>query len=412
MACRGGSSTPSSGIQGASGALHVHETAPQYDVPASRGTHGLPPVRTATQASRASSGSSRRHVRLPGAGVTRVRNACFAARRSRWRLVARAHAAGEAACDLGRLHLDRSRPVQALESFARAREWSPDAGTTLRSLAGSGEALLDQGRLVEAEAVLRTALTGRDADAPDVRRLLAETLAVRGDLDAAGEALQSGKGVVSVRALALASDIERRRGNLAAAGRLATDALGSGTADDSLGTCEARLAAMRVQAVLKNRDEVDRHAREARAAARAARSPAIALRTAAEALRCSSLCGVKVSTVRRDRLLAAAARLPLLREAQLRVALVGIDGEIRRIASRIGALSLVDSAERESTALDALERLLDAVHDADDEAAALRTIADHLLETLHACSVDDPIGAAATPGGRGRSSVADRCRDQ
>ena len=84
--------------------------------------------------------------------------------------------------------------------------------------------------------------------------------------------------------------------------------------------------------------------------------PRLALRTAAESLRCLSLCGASMSSIRRARLMTAAARLPLLRQAQVRVAVAGIDTEVRRIASRIGALSLVDEGERPSATIDALER--------------------------------------------------------
>ena len=259
---------------------------------------------------------------------------------------------------------------------------------TLRSLAGTGESFLDEGRLTDAEAALRTAIaTLREADTFPARRLLAETLAARGDLDAARDALGAAKGPTTGRALALTSEIERRLGHVAAAGRLAADALASATLDDHVGGCEAHLAAMQVQALLRNRSEVQRHAHEARAASRKARAPRLALRTAAESLRCLSLCGVGISPTRRARLLTAGRRLPLLRQAQLRVAVIGIDPEVRRIASRIGALSLVDEGERPSASVDALERLLQIVHDAADEADALRALAEHLLQTLNACSV-------------------------
>ena len=103
----------------------------------------------------------------------------------------------------------------------------------------------------------------------------------------------------------------------------------------------------------------------------------------------------------------AAARLPLLRQAQVRVAVAGIDTEVRRIASRIGALSLVDEGERPSATIDALERLLQIVHDAADEADALRALAEHLLQTLQRLLGHDPIGRnrdgrSPPPDARGR----------
>ena len=55
------------------------------------------------------------------------------------------------------------------------------------------------------------------------------------------------------RALALTSEIERRLGHVAAAGRLAADALASVAVGEHVGTCEAHLAAMQLQALLRNR---------------------------------------------------------------------------------------------------------------------------------------------------------------
>jgi len=370
-------------------ALYVHETAVPYDpspaqdppafVSGAYRDGGVARLERVIDAAR-SLAARGRHARAER--LLRRASAALAARGA-------IRQAASAACDLGRLQLARLRPAEASQSFARAREWTSDAELTLSSMIGTGEALLDQGRLAEAEGVLRTALTGRRADNETlaVRRVLAETLAVRGDLDAAIDTLLIDKYRNEARLLALASDINRRQGNVAVAGRLAADALGSVRDGDVIGLCEAHLAAMQVQAVLKNRDEVERHAREMRAPLRAVRSPAVALRAAAILVRCRSLCGLRISNVRRERLLAAAARLPVLRAAQLRFTLVGIDAEVRRVATRIGALSLVEAPPRESAAIDVLERLLDLVHEANDEADALRRIAEHLVHALHACSV-------------------------
>jgi DNA-binding NtrC family response regulator len=377
-----------SGVQKTRDALWVHETASEYVV------HSNAPLRRVEASSYREAGVARLERLAAAARALAARGRHARAerlfRRAAHALAARGAVdkAAAAACDLGRLQLDRSRPADALEWFARAREWSAEAAITRRSLTGSGEALLEEGRLVEAEGILRTALAStREEHALEARRLLAETLAVRGDLDAAKDVLEVDEQRRSARALSLGSEIERRRGHLSLAGRLAAAALAAATEDDSVGRCEAHLAAMYVQALLRNRDEVERHARAAGAAARGTRSTHVVLRTAAESFRCLSLCGVEGSTVRRMRLLAAARRLPTLRDAQLRVAVVGIDPEVRRIASRIGALSLMEAGDRTSTAIETLERLLHVVHEAADDGDALRTIGEHLLHTLNACSV-------------------------
>ena len=315
-------------------------------------------------------------------------NGCSAERPSRWPARGASAAAAAAACDLGDLQLGRARPMPALEWFARAREWSGDPAITLRSLAGTGESFLDEGRLTDAEAALRTAIaTLREADTFPARRLLAETLAARGDLDAARDALGAAKGKTTGRALALTSEIERRLGHVAAAGRLAADALASAALDDHVGGCEAHLAAMQVQALLRNRSEVQRHANAARAASRKARAPRLALRTAAESLRCLSLCGVEnfshspgPTADGRTPAAAVAAGPVASRRGRDRSG-----GPPHRQPYR-GALAR-RRGERPSASVDALERLLQIVHDAADEADALRALAEHLLQTLNACSV-------------------------
>jgi DNA-binding NtrC family response regulator/tetratricopeptide (TPR) repeat protein len=370
-------------------AAWVHETAPAYVARPAPPIHVIAPVVVPD------AGVSRleRVVAAAGALAARGRHARAERllRRASEALAARhaALAAAKTACDLGELQLDRCRPEAALEWFDRARTWSAETAVTVRSLAGSGRAMLDQGRLLEAEAALRTAVVAAtgDRDGCNPRHLLAETLVIRGDLDAAREVLGLDRSGVSARELALASEIERRQGHLGVAGRLANSALTTAGSDDHVGTCEAHVASMHVQAVLRNTGEVERHSRAARAAARASRSPFLALRAAAESYASLKSCGVAPSPTRHARLLTAAARLPVLRGAQIRAAVAGIDADVRRVASRTGALSLVDEGPRTSTAVDVLETLLHITHEAADESAGLRAVAVHLLDKLQACSL-------------------------
>ena len=144
------------GLRKTRDALWVHETASPY-APSER----APVIPTPSRNDR-------------DAGIGRLERVVFAARalagRGRHaraeRLLRRAAvalaargastAAAAAACDLGDLQLGRGRPMPALEWFARAREWSGDPAITLRSLVGTGESFLDEGRLTDAEAALRT----------------------------------------------------------------------------------------------------------------------------------------------------------------------------------------------------------------------------------------------------------------
>jgi DNA-binding NtrC family response regulator/tetratricopeptide (TPR) repeat protein len=359
----------------------VHEVAPEYvaqppaEPPPRAGVARLERVVDAALAL----GRRGRHTRAER--VLRRASEALSARHASLR-------AAEAACALGELQLARLRPEDALATFARARAWCGAGAITARSLIGSGRAMLDEGRLREAEAVLRTALAGAIDD--DVgwiaRELLAEAIAVRGDVDRALDVLVLGESGAPVSALALASEIERRRGRIDAAGRLAAEAL-DGTTDDHRSRALAHLAAMQVQAALRNAPEVERHARLAGAAARASRLPQLVLRGAAESYACFTTCGLAVAQTRRERLLVAAERLPVLRQAQIRAAVAGIDDHVRRVALDTGALSLIEDAHATGRHVDALERLLDVTYEAPDEGAALRTIADYVLRSLHACSV-------------------------
>jgi tetratricopeptide (TPR) repeat protein len=97
-----------------------------------------------------------------------------------------------ASCDLADLHLDRGQPKLAAKAFEQARHWSADTAIGTRALIGTGRALLERGRLPEAEASFRTALLGEghDAENPAARRWLALDLFLRGRFDGAEEALR------------------------------------------------------------------------------------------------------------------------------------------------------------------------------------------------------------------------------
>ncbi len=363
--------------------LHVHEVAPEYV--------GRPPVDA-----RLDTGVARLE-RVVGAAMALARRGRHARaertlRRASEALAAR-HAnarAAAAACAVGELQIQRLRPEDALASFARARTWCSSPDVTCRSLIGTARAMLDAGRLQEAETIGRTALASTDDDANlwRAREVLAETVALRGDLDRAIELLAIVDGSSApASVLALAADIERRRGRLDAAGRLAAEALAASAANEHGSRSAAHLAAMQIQAVLRNAAEVERHARLASAAARASRTPQLVLRAAAESYACFTISGRVVAQTRRGRLLAAAQRLPVLREAQVRAAVAGVDEGVRRVALSTGALSLIEPGDAGVRHVDVLERLLDVTYDAPDEGAALHAIAEHVLQSLCACSV-------------------------
>jgi tetratricopeptide (TPR) repeat protein len=348
------------------GASWVHETAPEYVVPARvpaacgpAATAGVARLERAVEAARALSRRGR-HAR-----AARLLTRCGAALAAR----GAGQAAAAAACALGELHLDRGRPDAAFAAFQRAQAWSVDAGGGLRAMIGSGRALLEQGRLSDAESVFRTAGLAEVPPGSLARRWLAETLLLRGRVEAAEEALGDADA-------ALLSTIARLQGDLSGAARAATRALAAASQDD-VATCAAHLAMAHVQAAMGAIDPVRRHAAAAEDAARRVRVPSLRLRVAAETLACLEQCGVSRPAAR-ERLVRAARRLSALSGARIR-----------------GALGVATSADAALIGLGAANRdliqrfrsLLAAIHESPDESAALQAIAGDLRASLEACSV-------------------------
>src|SRR5436190_709097 len=279
------------------GAAWVHETAPEYvavppaaaSIPAPAGVARLQRA-VAAAISIAARGRHARAARL--------------LRRSAAALAARGaiDAAAAAWCALGDLSLDRGETKGAATAFEQARRGSPAAALTARALAGTGRVLAEEGRLLEAEGAFRTATLAGD---PDARRGLATVLLLRGRVDAAEDAL-------AAEAPALASEILRLKGDLAAAAQAADRAVRETPERDPAARCEAHLAAAHVHAALGQGEMVRHHATAATAAARRSRAPARRLRAEAEALACLAQTGrpARASVIRR--LLSAARRLPPL----------------------------------------------------------------------------------------------------
>ena len=360
------------GLRGSSGAGWVHETAPEYGV-------------------REPAPDNERQAPRAAAGVGRLERAVEAARgfaaRGRHaraeRLLARAvpalaargalSAAAGASCDFGTLLLARGQPVRAARAFEQALTWAgADPDLAIRALVGAGRALLEQARLTEAEAMLRTALAAAGAEdrAAGVRTWLARTLWHRGLLDAAQ--------AVGERAPAVLSRILLSLGELEAAARSAHRALLEADAGDPESACEAHLASMYVQAAVGDAAGVRHHGLAARGAAARTRSPVLRLVAAADLMGCLEECGVTPAAPGRDRLVRAALRLPRLAAARVRVAL-------HRPAD--GDTALVPARQTEHELIRRFEALVDAMHDTPDEAAALQVIAADLLRALDACSV-------------------------
>ena len=365
-------------------AIWVHEVAPDYLVTRAS------PAPTGSRQGRADAGVSRleRIVEAARALVTRGRHARAERllRRASEALASRGASvqAASAACDLGELRLARGRPGPAQEAFARARAWSTDARVMRRTLIGTACAMRDAAALADAEAPLRSVIAAEAHETPDIdaRRILAEVLLLRDDIDAACQALEpvsraeardARSEFVHARAIAMLAGIERRRGDLARAARLAAEACRRADARDHQSVCEAQLAAVETHGALGNVDEVRRCGDRAMRAARLARSPILRVCAAARICAALSACGEPPAPRHVDRLLKAASKLPALHALQVRAMLSG--------------QPQIAAPTQRRSAVDLLEAFTDLLHDASTETAALAAIASRLAEILSAASV-------------------------
>jgi tetratricopeptide (TPR) repeat protein len=311
------------------GTMWVHETAPEYGVGPAPGPQPQPAPPPAS----VDAGVARllRGVEAARAVAARGRHgrASRALARCAAGLAARGamEAAAGAACLLGELLLDRAQPRHAASAFEDAGRWRPDGAAGLRALVGRGRALMEQGRLEEAEGALRTAILAEPDPclARTARGALAELLCARGRVDAAED--------IAAGLPASRSAIRLLKGDVAGAAQAALDALRDADAGDSRAVCGAHLAAADVEAALGHVDRARAHLRDAEAAAARARVPALRLRAAAAACACLARCGVATGAAARTRLLRAASRLPPFSAARVRAALgmaIDSDASLRR----------------------------------------------------------------------------------
>jgi DNA-binding NtrC family response regulator len=372
-------------------AIWVHEVAPAYLGTGTPAHVPLPPH------SRRDAGVSRlaRAVEAARALVRRGRHARAERLFGRASEALAARGAGDraadAACDLGELRLARGRPRDALEAFAGARRWAVDARVMRRTLIGTARAMRDAATLVDAEAPLRSLIAAETPDALDVeaRRLLADLRLLGDDIDGAWQAIEpiakaeeerggptngtpSGHGL-DVRTIAILVEIHRRRGDLARAARLASEACRLASPQDHLSTCDAQLAALATHAELGNVVAVHHAGERALQAARLAHSPVLRVYAAAMLSAALADCGEPPPSARVDRLRRAASKLPPLHAL--------------RVQAMLSHQSRVDGPAATRSAVDLFESFTELLHDAGSDTAALAAIASRLTEILSAASV-------------------------
>jgi DNA-binding NtrC family response regulator/tetratricopeptide (TPR) repeat protein len=368
------------------GSAWLHETAPEYvasERPSTSprpGAAGVARLQRAVTAALGLAGRGR-HTR-----AARLLTRCAGALAARGAV----EAASAASCALGDLFLDRAQPQKAAAAFEQARRWSPDAPGSIRALIGTGRALAEEGRLLDAEAAFRTAalVESPGAATADARRGLALVLCLRGRFDAAEEAL-------GPHGAAILSLILRLKGDLTGAAHAAARALRDAPEDDPAARCEAHLAAVHVHAALGQVEQVREHARGATEAVRQAGAPALRLRAAAEGMACLEQSGVPAGTAARRRLLSAATRLPPLAAARVRAALrrengpgdPGSNEDLDRFIERSGAVALSPAPQGTDDLIQRFQSLIDAIHDSPDESAALQVIAADLQAAVDASAV-------------------------
>jgi len=290
-------------------------------------------------------------------------------------------AAASAAAQCGELLLERGCLEEAAAAFERSLQCCAQGTTAGRALLGAGRVLLERGRLVEAEGALRRALhAGDESWARHARWRLAETLILRGKLDAAEEVAGTTDSV------ALCT-IRRLQGNLAEAARAAAAAIAGAPASGAERECEAFLGASRVAADMHDAEARRRHLAAAAEAAKRSRVRSLRLRVAAESLTSRGAIGERGSKSARDRLVRASRAMTPLAGALVRIALN---------APSAADQALVVVPRDNAHLIHYFHGLLRAIQDAPDEATAVQVIAADMLRALDACSV--VIGAAG--GGR------------
>ena len=380
------------------GSAWLHETAPEY-VTSDRPPTPRPDAAGVGRLQRAAAAGVALAARGRHARAARVLKRCAAALAAR----GAAEAAFAASCALGDVFLSRGQPERARSAFEQARRWSPDSPDGIRALIGTGRALADEGRLLEAEAAFRTAaLVDRPGGAAaEARCGLALVLCLRSRFDAAEEAL----GPYGAATLSL---ILRLKGDLTGAAHAAARAVREAVDGSAAARCEAHLAAVHVYAALGQHEQVREHACRATDAVRGSGSPALRLRAAAEVMACLEQTGVSADAAARRRLLSAARRLPPLAAARVRAALRRDAGPadtdaLHRFIERSGAVALCPPPQGSGDLIQQFQSLIDAIHESPDESAALQVIAADLQAALEASTVvirSSRLGKAAAIAGR------------
>jgi DNA-binding NtrC family response regulator len=324
--------------------------------------------------------------------------------------------AARCALRLGELCRDRGRPREAIGAFQLARRAAPGSGLEVESAIRIGSARVDQGRLIEAEAVLRSALAAAGGlNARDLRvaasAALARMLYWQARYDEAGAVLAplladlSALASYETQLIAVhiqAGRLAVARRDLVAGGRHAAAAM-----DAALRLARPRpLAAAHtlmavIHAALRDCEALQHHVRMGVVEARRAHAPLQALRlrlALADGLVRAGRAGPAARlAVRLARL--SRARVPALLRARTLVVLAAAlpewpaaaawRRELDRFLRASGACALM-KPPREEPAMNVLQELAEVLricHESEDDLAALGRVCANVRERVRASAV-------------------------
>jgi DNA-binding NtrC family response regulator/tetratricopeptide (TPR) repeat protein len=306
---------------------------------------------------------------------------------------------------LGRLALDRGRIVDAVQAFERAREVCPNGVGSVLAAIGLGVAWTDEGRLIDAEAALRTSMLaagtlGDRAVMAQAAAALGRCLYWQGRSDEAAGVLRGagdscGAPADAARVSLTMARVHLSEGAIPPAVRAARHALdlAAGSGEPRSVVSAFRVLAAAVAAAGDAGSAVG-HIRDGLRAAKEAHLPLAAVRLRLTWADIQIASGASVEARRAaTRVVAIAARLPRLlrfqaRAVRARAEGAGLDAETLAFVQGSGAVALLRAlgATTHNPVAD-LEAFLDLGRTASDDRTALERICGELHDRLRTASL-------------------------
>jgi DNA-binding NtrC family response regulator/tetratricopeptide (TPR) repeat protein len=306
---------------------------------------------------------------------------------------------------LGWLALDRGRIVDAVQSFEQARDVCPDGGVSVLATIGLGVAWTDEGRLVDAEAALRTSMLaaatlGDRAVMAQAAAALGRCLYWQGRSDEAAGVLRGagdscGSPADAARVALTMARVHLSEGAIPPAVRAARHALdlAAGSGNPRAVVSASRVLAAAVAAA-GDAGSAMGHIRDGLRAAKEAHLPLAVVRLRLTGADVQIASGAPLEARRAaGRLVAIAARLPRLlrfqaRAVRARAEGAGLDAETLAFVQGFGAVALQRAlgATTHNPVAD-LETFLGLGHTASDDRTALERICGELHDRLRTASI-------------------------